>query len=146
MKSKPHKAAVIMPLNKRKEMLLQKKDMGYLWHPGSWCFFGGKIEKGESPEEALRREIGEEIGEKRLLENIAHFDDFPFMDTRTDGEERSGIIHVYSARFIGNVSDIRLREGAGFGFFSRQEMGKLDIIWHNYKVIDTYYDSLLRQG
>jgi len=65
---------------------------------------------------------------------------------RIDGEERSGIIQVYSADFIGNVRDIHLREGAGFGFFSRQEMGKLDIIWHNYKVIEKYYDFLLRRG
>lgn len=31
-------------------------------HPGEWCFPGGKIENGETPEEAARREAIEEVG------------------------------------------------------------------------------------
>lgn len=32
-------------------------------NPGTWAMWGGGIEDGESPEEATRREIGEEAGE-----------------------------------------------------------------------------------
>ena len=76
MESKPHKAAVVMPINSLGETLFQQKDSGYPWNPNQWCFFGGKVKEGESPEEALRREIGEEIGEEPLLDNIDYFGDY----------------------------------------------------------------------
>lgn len=50
--------------------LLQKRDQrGDIWYPDHWGCFGGAIDAGESPEDALRRELLEElavdIGEAR---------------------------------------------------------------------------------
>lgn len=116
-----------MPLNSQKEILLMQKDSGYLWHPNKWCFFGGKIEDNETSEEALFREIGEEIGGKKLLKNFSYFGEFPFYDTYfSNGSQKSrgGFLYAYSADFVGNVSDIRLNEGKGFTFLSRNELPK----------------------
>ena len=39
--------------------------------PGQWALSGGGVEPGERIEEALRREIREELGEKLILTHIA---------------------------------------------------------------------------
>jgi 8-oxo-dGTP diphosphatase len=41
-------------------LVAQRKEGG--GEPLKWEFPGGKVERGESPEECLRREIGEELG------------------------------------------------------------------------------------
>ena len=48
--------------NEKEEVLMNKKTMDYKLYPGAWCFFGGEIEKGENPNETLKREILEELG------------------------------------------------------------------------------------
>ena len=42
-------------------IMLQQRS-GEVNHPRTWGFFGGKAEKGERPNEALLREIEEELG------------------------------------------------------------------------------------
>lgn len=54
-------AAIIVTPDRH--FLLQHRDARPgIWYPGSWSLFGGSIEPGETPGEALRRELAEEIG------------------------------------------------------------------------------------
>lgn len=43
-------------------VLLGRRADDRAWLPGAWDVFGGHIEPGESAEDALRREVGEELG------------------------------------------------------------------------------------
>jgi 8-oxo-dGTP diphosphatase len=44
------------------EVLLGRRSADRAWLPGAWDVFGGHIEAGETPEDALRREVLEELG------------------------------------------------------------------------------------
>lgn len=52
--------ALSVIFNKEGKILLLKRSETTSWFPNHWAFVGGKIEKGETPENALVREIYEE--------------------------------------------------------------------------------------
>ncbi|HLD21155.1 MAG TPA: NUDIX domain-containing protein [Patescibacteria group bacterium] len=54
-----------------KILLIQRRDTNPIWDK-QWEFPGGKLEAGESPEEAVRREIGEETGLVIIESNFFH--------------------------------------------------------------------------
>lgn len=54
-------AAIIRKINENGEPIILATQRGYGDLKGGWEFPGGKIEKGETPQEALVREIREEL-------------------------------------------------------------------------------------
>ena len=138
----PHKivdVSVAIIVNKNNDVLLQKKDMGYPWFPGGWCLFGGGVEPGETPEVAIRREISEELpavscDELRLLKTDSYRDTLP---NRT----RGGARHCFVVHYRGSISQLSLREGAGFAYFSAAELDSIPLVQHDRDLLREFYKS-----
>ena len=109
MKRFPVVAGVIV---KEGRILLARRPEGKK-RAGLWEFPGGKLEPQEGPEEALKRELREELGvEVSVLKRLAEVDfDYPEVPIRLMG---------YFCRL--EEGEPRPLEGQGLGWFSPEEV------------------------
>ncbi len=85
--------------------------------PLKWEFPGGKIEPGESPEAALRREVQEELGLEIEVQG--------FLGLGQSVHNGQSIeLSVYRARFLSG--DLELAEHAEARWFAASELSALD--------------------
>jgi len=129
-----NKTTVAIIINKQGEFLLQKKTTDYEWFPGKWGFFGGGIEEGETPKEAIKRELLEESGIE--FSNMEFFKTEKHLIKGVDFEET-----IFIVEFNQSLTDIRLNEGAGFAFFDKEELNSIDLFPGAKKLIEEYIDE-----
>lgn len=65
-------AAVIKATNEKGEPIVFATQRGYGEFKGGWEFPGGKIEEGETPQQALKREIMEELDTEIKVGDFIH--------------------------------------------------------------------------
>ena len=107
--------AAIIRLDDGRYLLQCRDESRGIWYPGHWGCFGGAVDQGETPEQALVRELNEEL-------NLRVHDPRPFCSLNFDLSD-IGMRQYYRRYYeIDAKADILeelvLGEGAGYEAFS----------------------------
>lgn len=99
--------------NDNQILLLRRNPNVEMWQPGKWALVGGAVEEGETPEEAVKREIKEETG----------LDVNKFKEKFTIQRSSDSIEYIFIAKFDGDPYNIKLNwEHINYGWYSPNEL------------------------
>jgi len=118
-------------------ILLQHRTEDALRLPGYWAFFGGGIEQGENPTEALKREILEELS--HLVQNPKFLLAQTFSE---EGNDYDNTKYVFVEEYQGQ--SLQLGEGQAMGWFLPDETHALKMVDHDRFVVQQVRDYLNR--
>ena len=106
--------ALAMIFNDDRQILLFKRsDAPDIWQPNKWALVGGAVEEGESPVQAVQREIYEET--KLVVEK--------FKEKFTIQRNPDSIEYIFIVKYEGDPYSIELNfEHTAYGWFSPEEM------------------------
>ncbi|WP_405004519.1 NUDIX domain-containing protein [Kitasatospora purpeofusca] len=114
------RGAVAIITNRRDELLLHLRDdvEGIAW-PGHWSLLGGGCDPGESPAEAIVRELDEEAGlDAGSLRPL-----FEIHDWHGSGQ----LITFFASSWDGDETALPLAEGVKLQFFAPEHLPVLTI-------------------
>lgn len=109
-------AAIILENDQQEILLYLRDNKPGIPFPQHWDLIGGHVEEGETPDEALVREVKEELDID--LKEYAFFKEYVV----TEGDAYPNIKYIYTGRFNIPVEEIRLLEGDKPQYFSYDEI------------------------
>ena len=118
-------------VNDKGEVLCAQRGKGSLI--GKWEFPGGKVEKGETDQQALTREIKEELDINVEVGSLIdeNFNEYPDMNVN---------LRVYQCKYISG--EIRDTEHQALKWTKSDQIEKLDWAEADKPIVETYLDSL----
>ena len=124
-------AAAIL-VNGEGQVLLQlRDDIPTIRYPGYWSMPGGVLESGETPEEAIRRELLEEISyAAHEVERYGRILD-----------AYRNLIHIFLVRVNVPFEELVLGEGRAISYFGQEELAGLPITPHALEVLAYYFSE-----
>ncbi len=124
----------ILLYDEEKRFLLQQRTADAPKHPGKFGTFGGKAEKGETPEMAVRRECMEELDYE--LEN-------PKLAFQTTLDTKYGKIagFIFLEKYNPNKKLV-LHEGENMRWVSSKEFEDLDFIDSLKDIVSQMYNEI----
>ena len=129
-------AAVIKAANEQGEPMIFATQRGYGDLKGGWEFPGGKIEEGETPKEALKREIMEELDTEikvgKLIDTIEY--DYP-------------TIHLSKDCFWCEIvkGELVRKEHEAARWRTREQLGEVEWLPADVTLIEKVGDEMIQQ-
>lgn len=112
-------------------LLQQRTDGPDVPFAGQWTLPGGKVEEEETPDEAIKRELMEEIEVETPL-NLWKVYERPGPSSITI------VQHVYVGRLDTPASSLVMNEGQALAYFAPDEIGELPVAY-GFDVLLTEY-------
>ena len=138
-----HDGCSIIFVNDDHELLLYQRDNDpSIQEPGNWDLFGGSIESDEEPDQAIVREVAEEIGISGQPTSIClaqhHFFRKYSFDDRDD--------YVYWCRLNEPANKLWTTEGRDPTWFSPEQIEQKEDIAFGFKRVLVDFSKWLRDG
>jgi len=123
---------------KDEKFLLQLRDnKPNIPYPNTWAFFGGGVEEGEKHEEALKRELKEELGWCPQS--------FEFLIKIMNKTVNCNITH-YIVKCSVSSDKLCLGEGAALGWFTYDEMLTLDNLINEVEYVTSLAKNCIKNS
>jgi 8-oxo-dGTP diphosphatase len=130
----------VMLTNQRGEVLLQlRDDKPGLRYPNMWTLFGGAVEEGENPADAILRELHEEL---EIAPPVTHWKSM-VCSARTVPGEVVTMLHLYHAPL--DAMPVVLHEGQAMAWFTRESAAAVTLAFEQSGVLDEYFAVKLNE-
>lgn len=130
-------AAVIKAANEQGEPMIFATQRGYGDLKGGWEFPGGKIEEGETPKEALKREIMEELDTEikvgKLIDTIEY--DYPTFHLSMD---------CFWCEIV--KDELVLKEHEAARWLTREQLGEVEWLPADVTLIEKVGDEMIQHS
>jgi 8-oxo-dGTP diphosphatase len=107
-------AAIILENDKGEFLLALRDNKPGIPFPDHWDLIGGHVEEGETPEEALEREVKEELDID--LKEYTFYKKYECLD----GDAYENIKYIYRGKINLPIEEVTLLEGVRPQYFSRE--------------------------
>jgi 8-oxo-dGTP diphosphatase len=128
--------AGIILLNSNNQVLLLLRDNKIdIPFPNMWDIPGGKVEGGESPEQALRREMMEEMS----INNLGEINLFKIYTSKNLTD------YIFWKRIKLNPAEINLKEGQRIEYFDIDRIRKTKLAFNYNEVLESFYSEIVKE-
>ena len=111
-------------MNEKGQILLQQRSLTKTKNPGMWSKTGGHVDKGETPNEAIKREVFEEIGLSVKDEDIFNIEIFK---SKNPKEHYYSYGYIFFTNFKEEDYILQKEEVEQVKYYSIEEMEKLKL-------------------